>query len=148
MSMAAMIGDDGRRQNLGLGARRFLLLGGGEALLRQIGEALQIGLRIGEVGLVAHQCCLRLFHLRLEQGGIQAEQQIALMHHLAFAEGRFHDAAIDLGFDLDRGIDADGADGMGADFEGSADDGATITGAARGRPRDRFRRRLRACAFE
>ena len=61
----------------------------------------------------ASACC----HLGLILQRIDPEQQVSLADHLPLGEDRFHDLAIDPGFDLNRGVDADGADGMVANLE-------------------------------
>ena len=85
------------------GALRIGLLPGRE--FAEPGEALQIEIGVGEVGLVLRLLGLGLIERGLERPGIDLDQRVALLDQLAFLEGDPVDLAVDAGAHHD-GVEA------------------------------------------
>ena len=79
------------------GVLRVELLLGGEVLLGERGEAREIELGVGEIGLVLRFLRGGLLERRLKRSGVDLGQEIALLDHLAFVEADLHDLAVDPG---------------------------------------------------
>ena len=79
------------------GVLRVQLLLGGEVLLGERGEASEIELRVGEIGLVLRFLGDGLVERGLKRSGVDLGQKIALLDHLAFVKADLHDLAVDTG---------------------------------------------------
>ncbi len=114
----AKAGDPGNRRfdggviDLGLGVENRCIVGGdlrgqlrhggslGVGLLpgsefAEPGEALQVQIGIGEIGLILRLLGLGLIERRLERPGVDLGEQVALVDQLAFLEGDLVDLAVD-----------------------------------------------------
>ena len=91
------VGGDRRGELQHHGVLRVELLLGGEVLLGERGEASEIELRIGEIGLVLRFLGDGLLERGLKRSGVDLGQEIALLDHLAFVKADLHDLAVDTG---------------------------------------------------
>ena len=98
-----VVGRDLRGQLRDGGALGVGLLPRGE--FAELGEALQVEIGVGEIGLVLRLLGLGLVERRLERPRIDLDQQIALLDELAFLEGDLDDLAVDAGADQ-HGVEA------------------------------------------
>ena len=103
MADGRIVGRDLRGQLLNGGALGIDLLPGRE--FAELGVALQIQIGVGEIGLVLFLLGLGLIERRLVRPGIDLDEQVALIDHLAFLEGDLVDLAVDAGTHQD-GVEA------------------------------------------
>src|SRR5439155_15045503 len=84
------------------GALRIDLLFWSEVARRQITEALQVELCVGEIGFVLHLFCSSLVERGLKGTRIDLRQEIARLDVLTFGEGDLYQFAVDPRLDGDR----------------------------------------------
>ncbi len=99
------------------GVLRVELLLGGEVLLGERGEAREIELRVGEIGLVLRFLGDGLIERGLKRPGVDLGQKIALLDHLAFVKADLHDLAVDAGADENGVVGLDLPDALKDDRE-------------------------------
>ena len=112
------------------------MLLGGVIVLEQLRIAGQIGLRIGEIGLIPGKARVGLIQHRLKGPGIQLDQEIAGFDLLALPEIDFNDIAYDTALDGHRVECRDGSE--------AADNDWHIRGGRR-RGHDRYGAKRRRC---
>ncbi|EGY02739.1 hypothetical protein AZA_87652 [Nitrospirillum viridazoti Y2] len=105
---------------LGGGRRLLVLLHGDGAAGEQVGVALGVGPRLGQVGLVAGQVGLRLHQGSLGRALVQQEQQVAGLDLLPLLHLRFHQLAVDAGAHLHGGDGLHRAHGRHVNGHGAA----------------------------
>ena len=103
MAIGGLVGRDLRGQLRDGGALGVGLLPGRE--FAELGEALQVEIGVGEIGLVLRLLGLGLVERGLERPRIDLDQRIALLDELAFLEGDLVDLAVDAGANQD-GVEA------------------------------------------
>ena len=94
------------------GVLRVELLLGGEVLLGERRVASEIELRVGEIGLVLRLLGDGLVERGLKRSRVDLGQKIALLDHLAFAEGYLHDLAVNSGPDQNGVVGLDLPDAL------------------------------------
>ncbi len=99
------------------GVLRVELLLGGEVLLGERGEASEIELRVGEIGLVLRFLGDGLVERGLKRSRVDLGQKIALLDHLALVKGDLHDLAVDTGAHENGVIGLDLSDALENDRE-------------------------------
>src|ERR1019366_10636084 len=80
------VGERGGLLSLRGGAKRFVLVFGDDACLKELFIALGLGAGIGKLLLIARQIGLKLAECRLERPAVQGETQLPLLDVLALGK--------------------------------------------------------------
>src|SRR5437588_12511841 len=119
-----LVGLDCRVQLRDLRGLRLDQLRSGPALIAQGCVAFEVGLRVGQLGLVTGAVRSRLIELRLIRTRIDHGEQIAGLYSLSFGEVDFRDLPLDLAADDHRVVGDDRADALQIDGHVVAGDDA------------------------
>ena len=111
------VGGDRGGQLQHQGVLRVELLLGGEILLGERGEASEIELRVGEIGLVLCFLGDGLVERGLKRPGVDLGEKVALLDHLALVKADLHDLAVDTGAHENSVVRLDLSDALKDDRE-------------------------------